>query len=308
MDRVTTHPLDPDDAAPMSALRAMVKPFKGMVRGIDGRAQFDALMERVPPRDGVTFATDTVGGISGVWARPERFRSDEAILYLHAGWFMFGTANASRHLVAQVAARAGAQTFIPDYRLAPEHPFPAAVDDSLACYRGLVKSGIRRIAITGDSAGGDLALVLASSVTADDFPAKATVVGVVVQSPLTDLSLSGETYETRAEADPFFTRSQAADLVHAYLEDADPKHPLASPSYARLTGLPAIRIHVGDDEVLLDDSRRYFQRAVAAGVDARLDVWMGMPHGFAANVGTLKAATHALDAIGTFLGEQLRKV
>ena len=308
MDRVTTHPLDPDDAAPITALRAMVAPFKGKVRGIEGREQFDALLERVAPRADVTFATDTVGGIPGVWVRPERFRSDEAIVYLHAGWFMFGTANASRHLVAHVAARVGAQAFIPDYRLAPEHPFPAAVDDSLACYRGLVKSGIRRIAITGDSAGGDLALVLASCVTAEDFPAKAIVVGVVVQSPLTDLSLSSETYGTRAEADPFFTRSQAAELVHAYLDDADPKHPLASPLYARFSGLPPIRILAGDDEVLLDDSRRYFERAVAAGVDARLDVWMGMPHGFAANVGMLKASERALDAIGAFLGGQFRKV
>jgi monoterpene epsilon-lactone hydrolase len=177
-----------------------------------------------------------------------------------------------------------------------------------ARYRGLAKSGIQRIAITGDSAGGNLALVLASCVTAEDLPAKATLVGVTVQSPLTDLSLSGETYETRAEADPFFTRSQAAEFVRAYLGSADPKQPLASPLNARLSGLPAIRIHVGDDEVLLDDSRRYVERAAAAGVDASLDVWMGMPHGFAGSVGTLKASARALDSIGAFLSEKLRKV
>jgi acetyl esterase/lipase len=123
-------------------------------------------------------------------------------------------------------------------------------------------------------------------------------------SPVTDLSLSGETYTTRADADPFFTRPQVAELVHAYLRSADPRDPLASPLYAGFFGLPALRIDVGDDEVLLDDSRRYVERAVAAGVDARLDVWMGMPHGFPSNIGRVKAAARALDAIGAFLAEK----
>jgi monoterpene epsilon-lactone hydrolase len=306
MNDVVTHPLDPDDAAPMNAFRAMVIPLRGKLSGIEARAPFDAVMERVAPRDDVTFQADTVGGIPGLWVRPAQFRPDEAILYLHAGWFSLGTANAYRHLVAHVAARSSAQAFIPDYRLAPEHPFPAATDDVLASYRGLSKIGIQRIAIAGDSAGGNLALVLASCVTADDFRANAILVGVVVQSPLTDLSLESQTYETRAEADPFFTRAQAADFVTAYLDGADPKHPLASPLYARFSGLPAIRVHVGDDEVLLDDSRRYVERAAAAGVDARLDVWMGMPHGFAGSVGQLKASARALDAIGAFLASAFR--
>ena len=305
-NRVVTHPLDPDDAAVMVALRKMVAPMKGMARGIAARQPFDALMENVQPRNDVRFEAGTVGGISGLWVVPAQSRSGAAILHLHGGWFNLGTANAYRHLVAQVAARAGANAFIPDYRLAPEHPFPAAPDDVLACYRGLEKLGLQRIAITGDSAGGNLALVLASRVTAEDFSAKATLVGVAVMSPVTDLSLSGETYETRADADPFFTRQQVTALVHAYLGGTDPRHPLASPLHARFSGLPAVRIDVGDDEVLLDDSRRYFERAVAAGVDARLDVWMGMPHGFPSNIGKVKAAAQALDAIGTFLAEKLR--
>jgi acetyl esterase/lipase len=228
------------------------------------------------------------------------------ILHLHGGWFNLGNANAYRHLVAQVAARVGVAAFVPDYRLAPEHPFPAAPEDVLACYRGLDGRGFRRTAITGDSAGGDLALGLASRVTAKDFSATATLVGVAAMSPVTDLSLSGETYVTRAEADPFFTRPQVVELVQAYLGDADPKNPLASPLYARLSGLPAIRIDVGDDEVLLDDSRRYVERAVAAGVDARVHVWMGMPHGFPSSVGMVKASTRALDAIGAFLTGKLQ--
>ena len=120
------------------------------------------------------------------------------------------------------------------------------------------------------------------------------------------MTLSGATYETRADADPYFTRQQVAELVRSYLGSADANDPLASPLQGRLSGLAPIRIHVGEDEVLLDDSRRYVERAIAAGVDARLDVWTGMPHGFVASVGTLKASAQALNAIGMFLTEQLR--
>ena len=108
------------------------------------------------------------------------------------------------------------------------------------------------------------------------------------------------------DADPYFTKQQVAELVHAYLGSADANDPLASPLQGRLSGLPPIRIHVGDDEVLLDDSRRYVERAAAAGVDVRLDVWMGMPHGFAAIIGAVKASAQSLDAIGLFLSERLK--
>jgi monoterpene epsilon-lactone hydrolase len=299
---VVVHPLDVEDAAITAAMRAMASSTKGVTRGIEARGQFDALMESVLPRDDVTFQEDTLGGVPGLWVLPADRRSDEAILHLHAGWFNFGSARAFRHLVGHIAARAGARAFIPDYRLAPEHPFPAATDDVLACYKGLADKDVYRIALTGDSAGGNLALILASRVAGVEAVSNnATLVGVVVLSPVTDLTLSGASYETRAEADPFFTRAQVAELVNSYLKTADPKHPLASPLQARLSGMPPVRIHVGSDEVLLDDSLRYVERAFAAGVDARVDVWTGMPHGFAGGVGRLKAAARTLDAIGTFL-------
>ena len=180
------HPLDPDDAAIVNAIRAATSSTKGSLGGIEARAPFDALMESVLPRNDVTFETETIGGVPGLWVRPIASPADDAILHLHAGWFNFGTAKASRHLVGHIAARAGVKAFIPDYRLAPEHLFPAAVEDVVACYRGLESRGIRRIALTGNSAGGNLALVLAS---------RATAVAVAVQSPVTDLTLSGETYE-----------------------------------------------------------------------------------------------------------------
>jgi epsilon-lactone hydrolase len=306
MDFAVIHPLDPEDAVITAAMRAMVSSNKGVPAGIEARGQFDALMESVLPPDDVTFEADTLGGVPGLWVHPANWRSDEAIVHMHGGWFNFGSAKAYRHLVGHIAARAGARAFIPDYRLAPEHPFPAAVDDVLACYSGLYERGILRIAVTGDSAGGNLALVLASRVVGKVVSTNATLVGVVALSPVTDLTLSGATYDTRADADPYFTRPQVAELVRSYLGSADPKHPLASPLCAQLSGLPPVRIHVGDDEVLLDDSRRYVERAVAAGVDARLDVWMGMPHGFPVSVGKLKAAAQALDAIGMLLVEQLQ--
>jgi acetyl esterase/lipase len=168
-----------------------------------------------------------------------------------------------------------------------------------------VDRGIRSIALSGDSAGGNLALVLLSIAAAKSASGGVLPVGAVALSPVTDLALSGASYETRAQADPYFLKSQVAGLVRSYLGDADPKNPLASPLYGDLTAQPPIRVHVGDDEVLLDDSRRYVERAVAAGVDATLDVWMGMAHGFTNGVGRMHAANQALDAIGAFLKERL---
>ena len=305
-DLVVIHPLDPEDAPTIDRIRAAVRAQKGVRWRIEARTHYDALMEGVSPRGDVTFKSDTVGGVPGLWVQPASSRPDEALLHLHGGWFNAGSARAYRHLVGHIAAGAGTRAFVPDYRVAPEHPFPAAVDDVLATYQGMDDRGIRRIAVTGDSAGGNLALVLASCVASKAVSAKAMLVAAAVLSPVTDLTLSGATYETRAEADPLFTKQQVAELVHSYLGSADANDPLASPLQGRLSGLPPIRIHVGDDEVLLDDSRRYVERAIAAGVDARLDVWTGMPHGFVASIGMLKASARALDAIGMFLVERLR--
>jgi monoterpene epsilon-lactone hydrolase len=306
MESFVIQPLDPEDASMIARIRTAARAQKGARWSLDARKQFDALMESVPPPDDVTFESATVGDVPGLWVHPSSSRSDEAILHVHGGWFNAGSATAYRHLVGHIAARAGTKAFVPDYRLAPEHPFPAAVDDVLATYRGMEDSGIRRIAITGDSAGGNLALVLASYVATKAVPAKAILVGAAALSPVTDLTLSGATYETRADADPYFTKQQVAELVHSYLGSADANDPRASPLRGRLSGLPPIRIHVGDDEVLLDDSRRYVERALADGVDVRLDVWTGMPHGFPAIIGAVKASAQALDAIGLFLTERLQ--
>ena len=301
---LVTHPLSQEDSAAAAALRSFVAPMKGKSMGIAARGPFNGIMERVAVPGEVIFEAAIEGGIAGWWARPPRTRAGTAILHTHGGWFNWGTARAFRNLVGHIALISGADAFIPDYRLAPEHPFPAAVSDVEACYHGLVDKGITRIALTGDSAGGNLALVLLSIASAQASKGGKVPVGAVAFSPVTDLALTGASYDTRAEADPFFTRSQAAGLVRSYLGETDPKNPLASPLYGDLSGLPPVRVHVGDDEVLLDDSRRYVERAVTAGVDARLDIWMGMPHGFFTNIG-FNAATQMLNATGAFLNERL---
>ncbi len=298
---LTVHPVSQGDSIAASGLRASVAALKGKLAGAAARAPFDDVMERVPAPADVTFEADTVGGISGWWAKPARSRKDAAILHAHGGWFNFGSAHAYRNLVGHIASRAGADAFIPDYRLAPEHRFPAAIMDVEACYRGLGDKGIKKIAVVGDSAGGNLALVLLSIACGQPWKGDLAPVAGVAISPVTDLALTGESYETRADADPYFTKSQAAGLVASYLGHADAKDPLASPLYRDLSGLAPLRVHVGDDEVLLDDSRRYVERAIASGVDAELDVWMGMPHGFVTGIGQFEAARQSLDAIGAFL-------
>ena len=299
------HPLNQEDSGAVAALRSVVAPMKGKIEGTAGRGPFDGVMERVAVPESVTFEAATAGSISGWWAKPAQAQKGAAIIHAHGGWFNWGTAQAYRNFVGQIALNAGVDAFIPDYRLAPEHPFPAGIKDLEACYRGLVDKGITKIAVTGDSAGGNLALVLLSIASAQASKGGIAPVGALVFSPITDLALTGESYDTRAEADPYFTKSQAGGLVRSYLSATDPKDPLASPLYADLSGLPPIRVHVGDDEVLLDDSRRYVERAVKAGVDAKLDVWMGMPHGFVINIGGFNAATQALKASGAFLTERL---
>ena len=199
------HPLSREDSGVMTTLRSAVAAMKGKLEGVAARGPFNGIMEHGTSPDGVSFEPDTVGGISGWWAKPVRARKGAAILHLHGGWFNWGTASAFRNFVGHIANSAGADAFIHDYRLAPEHPFPAAVKDAEACYRGLVDRGINKIALTGDSAGGNLALVLLSVATAQAGSAGITPVGAVALSPVTDLALTGESFESRAEADPYLS-------------------------------------------------------------------------------------------------------
>lgn len=298
------HAVSAADKTAMAGLRAIVEPLKGSLRGTAGRAPFDAIMEHVSAPEGVTFEAGAVGGIPGWWSKPKDAQPDAAIVHIHGGWFYWGSAKAYRHLVGHIAAHAGVAAFAPDYRLAPEYPFPAAPADVRSCYAGLVELGYKKIAVTGDSAGGTLALELLLSLKASPVNKQVAPVAGVALSPVTDLSLSGASWTTRAAADPYFTYSQVAELVRSYLNGTDPSDPAASPLRADLTGLPPIRVHVGDDEVLLDDSVRFIDRALGAGVDTQLDVWEGMVHGFQGSVGLLNASTQSLQQIGEFLAKR----
>jgi epsilon-lactone hydrolase len=300
----TIHPLAPPDALFMSQLRSALEPNKGKLRGTAARGPFDAAMNGVTVPEGLHFFEDKVGDIPGWWCEPKNAMPGAAILHFHGGWFNVGSAAAYRNFVGHIARSAGVAAFIPEYRLAPEHPFPAAIEDAWASLGGLAELSVRRIAVTGDSAGGNLALSLLALVTAS--PATCLrLVGAAALSPVTDLALEGSSWQTRAQADPYFVRGQVEELVNAYLNGHDPTDPVASPLYGTFAGLPPIRVQVGDDEVLLDDSLRYVERAAAAGVDAKLDIWQGMPHVFQSGIGRMQAAAAAVGAIGDFLALRL---
>lgn len=299
------HPLSPEDAPALAAMRKAASAHKGETIGPEARPMFDAMLAATPAAADVRVEPATVSGIAGLWLRPAKARPGARILYLHGGGYVLGSAQALSHFAGQIAARVGADAFVPDYRLAPEHPFPAAIDDAVAAYRGLAAEGAERILVAGDSAGGGLTLALLSILAADKTKGVVQPAGAAVMSPWTDLALTGDSFETRAAADPIFTRDVLQGFADLYLQRQDAANPKASPLYASLGGLPPIRIDVGDDEVLLADSIRYAERARAAGVEITLSIWEGMPHVFQSSLGQFRAAEQSVNAIGDFLRQRL---
>lgn len=290
------------DRAAMLLMRGMIALQPKAEFGPAARPAFDTLMEKTPAADGVTCEAGEVGGIAGYWCRPVDAVAGAAILYLHGGAYVVGSAAAYQHFAGQVAARAKAATFVPDYALAPERPFPAAFDDARTAYHGLASAGFHRIALAGDSAGGGLALALLAAVTADAaMDSRPSPVAAAVMSPWIDLALTGDSMHARASADPLLSRTSLASAARMYLGGQDPHDPLASALSGTFAGLPPIFLHVGEDEVLLDDARRYAAAVDAAGGNAELHVWQGMVHVFPANLALLRAAPEALDLIGNFL-------
>lgn len=299
------HPLSPQDGEVNLVFRPQILPMKGALKGAQAREPFAHIMEQVLDAPGVDYVRGAVGGVSGVWCRPAASSPKAAILYLHGGAFVFGSAWAYRHLAGQIAARAEVDVFVPDYRQAPEHPFPAAIIDAKAAFAGLAAGGRERIALVGDSAGGGLALSLIAELSAKRARPTVQAVGVAVFSPWTDLTLSGESLQARAAADPIFTRDNLAQNAQLYLSGANPHDPRVSPLLGQLAGLPPVQIHVGEDEVLLDDARRYGDRARQVGGQVEVHVWEGMAHVFPASVGMLEAADRGLALAGAFLKSHL---
>jgi len=248
----------------------------------------------------------SIGPLRGDWIRPAGARTDAAVVYLHGGGYVIGSPRSHRHLAEAVARAAGISCLLPDYRLAPEHPFPAAVDDAFAAYRWLVEDKMiapGRIAIAGDSAGGGL--TVATLLAIRDAQLASPGAGVCI-SAWTDLTCSAASYQTKAATDPMVVQANVSEMARAYLGPADPRTPLASPIFADLRGLPPLLIHVGSEEVLLDDSQALADRARAAGVPVELEVWTPMIHVWHWFLPWLDEAESAIAKIGSFLRSHLK--
>lgn len=285
---VIRHGLTVADRAALASLRAALAANPVAIT----RASYDGLFEQVPPAEAVDYSESSVGGVPGVWCVPRAFQARTAILYLHGGGFVYGSARAYRHLVGQIAARAGVSAFVADYRRAPEHTFPAALEDAQAAYRALeAQFGARRVALVGDSAGGGLALSLLQE--------EPGVRCGVLLSPWTDLALTGASMDANAAADPFMTRAGLEAGARQYLGAHDRRDPRASPLYGPTLETPPIQVHVGTAEILLDDSLR-----LASNGRIEVHVWEGMLHVFPSSIGLFEDARMAHDLIAAFLRAQ----
>lgn len=254
--------------------------------------------------EGVTVEAVDAGGVPAQWIVPDGAASDRVIEYVHGGGYVLMSAETHRKLVGHIAKATGCRALNVDYRLAPEHPHPAAVEDATAAYRWLLEQGIepRHIAISGDSAGGGLTLATAVKLRDEGVALPAALVPL---SPWTDMEGTGATMKTRAEVDMIVAPDAIGQLSQVFLGGGDPRDPLASPLYADPTGLPPCYIQVGDEEVLLDDAVRFAERAKAAGVDVTLDVFPEMQHVFQIAVGNMPEADAAVAKIGAWLKPRL---
>lgn len=282
-----------------AAIRAL--PFDPSLTVEEARAGFDAGQTRTLPLEAGARSV-TIGGIAGLELYPEA--AEGTLLYLHGGGYVVGSARTGASLADGLAARAGLRAISVDYRLAPEAPYPAAVEDGLAAYRGLLEAGVEpdRLVLAGDSAGGGLTVATLLAARAAGLPQPAAA---VVFSPWTNVTLSGASIETKSAADPLFDRAALEWFAHRYVGGADPADPLISPAFADLAGLPPLLIQVGSHEVLLDDSIRLAAQAAEADVEVTLEVAADLPHVFQNQAGSLDEADAALDRASRFLAERL---
>jgi acetyl esterase/lipase len=240
------------------------------------------------------------GAAGAEWVSAPGAAQDAALLYFHGGGYYRGSLNTVREMVSRVSRAAAVRVLNVDYRLAPEHPFPAALDDAVTAYRWLLCQEVapERVVVGGDSAGGGLAMALQLAMREGGEPLPG---GSVCLSPWVDLAQSGESYRTRAGEDPSISKPYLDHAAELYLNGADARDPLASPLYADLAGLPPLLIQVGTAEVLLDDSTRLAGKAREAGVAVELNCWEGLTHVWQNNGTTLPEATEAVERIGRFI-------
>jgi len=272
---------------------------------LERRAQSEAFAKAFVLPDGVQVRPDRLDGVIVEWVMPDGAANAPVLFHLHGGGYVLGNPAASRPFTTAFALKSGARVVSIDYRLAPEHPFPAAVTDSVKAYRALLAGGMpaAKIAIGGESAGGGLtvATLLASQAQGLEMPACAFAI-----SPWTDMSCSAPTFDSLAPRDPMLTRRSLGDMADAYLAGASAQNPLASPLFGNLQGLPPLLIHAGSDEVLLDDARNLHERATKAGVTSTLDVWQDMIHVWHMFHPMLPEGDRAIDDIVAFVKSHWR--
>jgi monoterpene epsilon-lactone hydrolase len=255
-----------------------------------------------PIPDDVQVREVNAGGVPAYWLDAPNIDADRVLLFLHGGGFQFGSLRSDGELAARLGRAAGMRVLFPEYRLAPEHPFPAAIDDVLTVWNWVRrdrKYSARGMAVAGDSAGGGLAvsLLIAARDRGDGRPAAA-----VLMSPTVDLTGSGHSMAERVDQDPISTPALLRGLASDYLAGADPKTPLASPLFAPLSGLPPLLVQVGTADLLLSDAERLALAAAEAHVDVKLEIGDGLPHVYQLMLGTPEAAD-ATTRIGEFLRE-----
>lgn len=267
------------------------------------RSNLERAVANQPVADGVTVTSASSDGGPIEWFEPHDARRPEVLLWLHGGGYVIGSLASVRAMAAQLAKATGTRVVTLDYRLAPEHPFPAAVDDAVAAYRWLLSEGVEptHIAIGGDSAGGGLALATLVSLRDQGVALPAAAVCL---SPWTDLTLSGGSLRTNADSDPQVSQTGLTEMAGHYLAGHDARSPLASPLLADLSGLPPLLIHVGSVEGLLDDSLRLADNARKAGVDVTLECWDDMIHVWHAFAPGLPEAVAGLERVAEWLLER----
>ena len=293
---------------PSPELQMVIDLLHGVTAAPDGSiAEQRAAMENLTtsmalPAD-VRCTPVDADGVPAEWITAAGARDDHAVLYLHGGGYCIGSIATHRQLASDVSRAAGARVLLIAYGLAPERPFPAAVEDAARAYRYLLASGVKpsRASIAGDSAGGGLtaAALLALRDAGTELPAAG-----VCLSPWFDLTLSGASMQSKAAVDPIVQRDRLQRMADAYLDSRPATTPLASPLYADLAGLPPLLVQVGTAETLLDDATRFAERARAAGVAVDLDVWDDMVHVWQAFAFVLPEGRQALERVGAFLRRQ----
>ncbi|MEN9316026.1 MAG: hypothetical protein RIS35_2419 [Pseudomonadota bacterium] len=269
------------------------------------RARYEALAEQLFSNAGAQCEPVDAGGVPAEWVAAPGFDPDRGMLLLHGGGYVIGSIATHRRLAYDLSSACAARVLVIDYRLAPEHPFPAAVEDAAAAWRWLLAQGFRpdALSIVGDSAGGGLALATLVNLRDQGLPLPACGVAI---SPWVDLEALGESILTRAAVDPMVQREGLLAFARMYLADAPARSPLAAPLYAEMGGLPPVLIQVGSAETLLDDAVRIAERLHRAGNDGRLSVWPNMPHVFPFFAPVLSEGRDGCAEIGAFVRARSR--